>query len=133
MGDAPWRSCVPRPSPPHTHRHLMARGLRAEALGEGHDRALGRTVERRRGPGARAIEGPGFTHLEVFCGGVPRGCGWVCVRHRQRLSNTERCARREAKRQAPAPKAMVPAGGAVPKWGYRHDGIMSGPPTSRNM
>ena len=32
------------------------------------------------------------------------------------------------KYQAPAPKVMMPAGGAVPKWGHCRGGIMSGPP-----
>ena len=30
----------------------------------------------------------------------------------------------------PAPKVMMPAGGAVPKWGHCHGGIISELPTS---
>ena len=31
------------------------------------------------------------------------------------------------------PLVIMPAGGTVPKWGHRHDGITSGSPTSRNF
>ena len=39
-------------------------------------------------------------------------------------SKAELYTRTEAKCQAPAPKAMLPAGGTLPKWGHRHGGIM---------
>ena len=43
------------------------------------------------------------------------------------------CAREEGKCLALAPKIMMPAAGAVPKWRHRHSGIMSGPPASGNF
>ena len=35
--------------------------------------------------------------------------------------------------QALAPTVMLPACGAVPEWGHRHNGIVSRPPTSRTF
>ena len=48
-------------------------------------------------------------------------------------SKTEICPCGEAKGQAPAPKVMMPAGGAVQKWGHGHGDIMCGLPTSRTF